>query len=278
MKRSWIAAGTVVAVALAALIGVKAPPELAQVLNLAGITLPPELIQREDAPAPALVQTEGLPDTAGSFGTAKNWLYDKVFHDIRRTFYCGCAYDENRRVDWKSCGYKIREDNVRAARVEAEHVVPAYWIGYTRPCWRTLVCSTNNGERFKGRDCCQDIDPVFRAAHNDLHNLRPAVGEINGDRSNYRFGMVQTDAREYGDCVFKVDTELRRAEPPPQVRGDIARISFYMEKTYGVRLSRQQRQLFEVWHRQDPPDAWEKDYNRRIKAIQGNGNPFVEGG
>ncbi len=278
MKRSWIVAGTVVAIALAALIGVKAPPELAHVLNLVGITLPPELIQREDAAAPALVQTEGLPNTAGSFGTAKNWLYDKVFHDHRSTFYCSCAYDENRRVDWQSCGYKVREDKVRAARVEAEHVVPAYWIGYTRPRWRKQVCSANNGERFKGRNCCEEIDPVFRTAHNDLHNLWPAVGEINGDRSNYRFGMVQTDARDYGHCDFKVDSNLHRAEPPPQVRGDIARISFYMEKAYAVPLSRQQRQLFEAWNRQDPPDAWEKERNRRIKAIQGNGNPFVEGG
>ena len=90
--------------------------------------------------------------------------------------------------------------------------------------------------------------------------------------------MVQTDARDYGHCNFKVDSDLRRAEPPPQVRGDIARISFYREKTYAVPLSRQQRQLFEAWNRQDPPDAWGKERNRRIKAIQGNDNPFVEGG
>ena len=34
-----------------------------------------------------------LPDTAGSFTTAKNWLYDRVHFDHMTTFYCGCDYD-----------------------------------------------------------------------------------------------------------------------------------------------------------------------------------------
>jgi deoxyribonuclease-1 len=51
---------------------------------------------------------------------------------------------------------------------------------------------------------------------------------------------------------------------------------FYMEDTYGFRLSRQDRQLFTAWSRQDPPDTWEIERDRRIKAIQGLGNRFVE--
>ncbi len=32
----------------------------------------------------------------------------------------------------------------------------------------------------------------------DLHNLVPAVGEINGDRSNYRFGMISGERYRCG--------------------------------------------------------------------------------
>jgi hypothetical protein len=33
-----------------------------------------------------------LPTTAGSFSTAKDWLYEKIYYDQPKTFYCGCDY------------------------------------------------------------------------------------------------------------------------------------------------------------------------------------------
>ena len=65
------------------------------------------------------------------------------------------------------------------------------------------------------------------------------------------------------------------AEPRPEIRGDIARIYFYMADTYGIRLSRQQHRLFEAWGRQDPADTWELKRERRIAEIGGAGNLFV---
>ncbi|MDA0427653.1 endonuclease I family protein, partial [Stutzerimonas frequens] len=101
------------------------------------------------------------------------------------------------------------------------------------------------------------------------------VGELNGDRSNFRFGMIPGEPRAYGACDFEVDFKQRVAEPPESVRGDIARTYFYMEDQYGLRISRKQRQLFEAWGRMDPVDAAERARAKRIEAIQGNGNPFV---
>lgn len=40
------------------------------------------------------------------------------------------------------------------------------------------------------------------------------------------------------------DFKIRRADPPHNRRGDIARIYFYMREQYGLRISRQQEQLF----------------------------------
>ncbi len=199
-----------------------------------------------------------------------------MFADNRADFYCGCPFDAAGEPDLAACGYEVQGNGERARRIEAEHVVPAYWIGHTRTCWREPICTDGRGRPFKGRDCCEDIDPVFRAAHNDLHNLWPSIGEVNAERSNFRFGVLSGEPRDYGRCDFEVDRETRRVEPRPEIRGDIARISFYLERTYGVPVSDAQRRLFEVWNKEDPPDAWERERNERIRRIQGRGNPFVE--
>lgn len=110
----------------------------------------------------------------------------------------------------------------------------------------------------------------------DLHNLVPAIGEINGDRSNYSFAMLEGEVRRYGSCDFEVDFKARKVEPAPRIRGDIARTYFYMRKQYGLKISKKQSQLFEAWSKLDPVDEWEVVRNNRIRAIQGNANAYIE--
>lgn len=216
-----------------------------------------------------------LPKSPASFESAKKILYNEIYkgHDV--TFYCGCDYDpKSKIVDWKSCGFIPRKNAERASRIEAEHVMPAHQFGNFRQCWREpkKVCA---GKDVTGRQCCEAEDPLFEAAHNDLHNLFPAVGEVNGDRSNFNWGMVEGNKREYGACPMEVDESIRRAEPPDVVKGNVARVMFYMEDTYGFKLSDQDRQLFTVWSKQDPPDAWEIERNQRIAAVEGKENRFI---
>lgn len=64
----------------------------------------------------------------------------------------------------------------------------------------------------------------------DLYNLVPAVGEINGLRSNYSFAMIPGEKREFGACDMEMKD--RKAEPPPEVKGDIARTYYYMHWAY----------------------------------------------
>ncbi|GGB70761.1 hypothetical protein GCM10011607_34080 [Shewanella inventionis] len=137
--------------------------------------------------------------------------------------------------------------------MEWEHVVSAWEIDHPRQCWQ-------NG----GRRNCEKNEPEFSKMVSDLHNLVPSVGELNGDRSNLRFGMIPNEPRSYGLCDFEVDFKDRRAEPPVNRQGDIARIYFYMRDQYGLRLSRQQTQLFEDWAGMDPVDEWEKVRDLRI--------------
>lgn len=196
-----------------------------------------------------------MAEAPGSFSKAKR-VISKIYSDHQTTFYCGCDYQKiegKLRTDLDSCGYTPRKNANRAARVEWEHVVPAWWIGHQRQCWQE-----------GGRKHCRKTDPVFKRAEADLYNLVPAIGEANGDRSNYRFGMLEGEKRVYGACDFEVNFKQRVAEPAPSVRGDIARTYFYMSDTYNIRLSKQQRRLFEIWDRQDPEDEWERVRKQRI--------------
>lgn len=226
--------------------------------------------------------TTNLPTTASSFSTAKKWLYEKVYYDHPKTFYCGCDYSRSAgqagQINLQSCGVQVRQDQERAQRLEAEHVFPAAQFGNFRPCWREPAqfpaCVKSDGKTLSGRQCCEKVDPLFEAAHNDLYNLFPAEGEINGDRKDYNWGMV-SGVSAYGRCAIKIDASSRRVEPPDAVKGDIARTMFYMADTYGFNLSNQDRQLYTAWSHQDPPDSWEQTRNQRIAAIQGRDNPFI---
>ena len=201
-----------------------------------------------------------------SFNVAKRHGWT-IYADNQVDQYCGCTYTRRgsgARIDLESCGYEIRRNETRASRIEWEHTVPAENLGRQFSCWKE-----------GGRDYCNKTDVDFRNAHNDLHNLIPVLGEVNADRSNYRFDVIPGESSDYGACDFQVDRGTRRAEPPDHMKGDVARIHFYMRDHHGLRLSQQQERLYSIWHRQDPVDIWEQIRDERIRLIQGNSNPWV---
>jgi deoxyribonuclease-1 len=110
----------------------------------------------------------------------------------------------------------------------------------------------------------------------DLHNLFPSVGCVNAARSNFNFEELGIASQPFGPtCPMKFAG--RKVEPPARVKGVVARAYLYMDDAYGeYRMSRQQKRLMETWDSMYPPDAWECERNRRIRRVQGNGNPFVE--
>lgn len=207
-----------------------------------------------------------------SFEAAKVLARQQVYHDRadQGTFYCGCRWEWAGRsgglVDHQSCGYQTRAQANRAARIEWEHIVPASLFGQQRQCWQQ-----------GGRSNCKNTDPVFNAMEANLHNLTPAVGEINADRSNFRFGMLPGTGYRHGQCDFKVEFSERTVEPRDEVKGKIARVWFYMHDHYDLRMSNAQQRLLMAWDRQFPPSAWERERDRRISRLMGHANPFVTG-
>lgn len=208
-----------------------------------------------------------------NFRDAKIDMRNHVYYDQTKvgTFYCGCqwrwtAESSSGRTKLSSCGYVIRSERQRAERIEWEHIVPAFNFGRARVCWQK-----------GGRDYCKRTDPVFNAMEADMHNLAPAIGEVNGNRSNYNFGVVGRSSVDYGQCQIKIDFKNRVAEPPDAVKGQVARTYFYMHDSYNLPMSRQQQQLYLAWSKQFPVTDWERLRDTRIAKIMGFSNPFVTG-
>lgn len=203
-----------------------------------------------------------------SFSQAKKEAL-KIYHDHPVSFYCGCdiAWQGKKGTpDLQTCGYQVRKQQTRASRIEWEHVVPAWQFGHQRQCWQQ-----------GGRKNCTKNDTIFRSMEADLHNLTPAIGEVNGDRSNYNFSQWNgVEGESYGRCEMQVDFKQRKVMPPDRARGSIARTYLYMSQNYGFQLSKSQTQLMQAWNRQYPADEWECKRDQRIAKVQGNHNPFVQ--
>jgi len=243
-------------------------------------------------PAPGLARpdfTAGPADAERAFWTwerakrnsARIWESQIPGTGLYESFYCGCQIyrkgDSGGRVDPETCDYRTRKDSTRAGRLEWEHIVPAAVIGAGRSCWSDGApeCTDKDGAPFKGRACCLIADPDFNLAATDPVNLVPAVGEVNGDRSDFPFGLLSGESRSYGACDMEIDPHLRIAEPPDSRRGDIARIWAYMSMAYGIRISPGAARLYTDWSRADPVDEEEIRINRAIRAAGHRPNPFV---
>ena len=115
-----------------------------------------------------------------------------------------------------------------------------------------------------------DTNPSSKHVGSDLHNLKPANPSENSSRGNKYFDWTTTSV-SYA--------------PRDEVKGDIARILFYMVVMYDY-LSLQNRMpsTYEMaflntllqWHEDDPVDDFERNRNEVIYTHQKNRNPFID--
>ncbi len=209
----------------------------------------------------------------------------------RVDLYCGCTFlpepGRGLRVDLASCGYSPARDAARAQRIEWEHAVPAAAFGRTFVEWRegSDRCVDRKKRRYRGRKCAR-TSPEFARMEGDLHNLFPVVGEVNGLRGDLPMGVLDppgsstahagaAGSLHFGACGSTIEAGVFL--PRREVRGDLARAYKYMNAAYPDRglVDDAHRALFDRWDTEDPPDAWERERNRRIAERQGNANPFI---
>ena len=125
--------------------------------------------------------------------------------------------------------------------------------------------------------------------YSDVHNLKPADASVNVARSNKDFDNGGVQHEEATECYYTDSTwEARDA-----VKGDVARIIFYMatryeggdgeidlevvdwNNTYPNAKHGKLSTLLE-WNLQDPPDEFERNRNNAIFSFQHNRNPFID--
>lgn len=120
------------------------------------------------------------------------------------------------------------------------------------------------------RQCLRDSAEYNRIA-SDLHNIVPADSYFEMKRTNTVFGALDTDI-EANDCGIK--RMMHIIEPPAEVRGDIARVIFYMHQTYNLPIIGSPAVL-EAWDKMDPPSSDEIQRSKQVYELQGNANPLV---
>lgn len=124
----------------------------------------------------------------------------------------------------------------------------------------------------------------------DLHHLRPTDVSVNGARGNLDFDMGGTPNSEAPLC--KADSDSW--EPRDSVKGDVARMLFYMAVRYEGEHGELNLELNELtsnttgpymgklsvllqWNAQDPVDNFERNRNDIIyNNYQHNRNPFID--
>jgi len=202
-----------------------------------------------------------------SFSRSKRLLATEVYPTHQKAFYSNCDYKIRGKKlipIHSTCGFKYRKNRNRSKRIEWEHIVPAWHFGHQLRCWQK-----------GGRMNCRETNTKFREMEADMHNLVPAIGEINGDRSNFKFGMIQGESRVYGKVNIEIDFSSKKVEPNRYLYGDIARTYLYMRDRYGLRISKSQEKMFIAWNNLDPVTRWERKRNKIIKKLQGNDNIYV---
>jgi endonuclease I len=125
--------------------------------------------------------------------------------------------------------------------------------------------------------------------HGDVHNLKPADGSVNVAKSNKDFDNGGTQHSEATGCYYTDSTWEARDE----VKGDIARIIFYMATRYEGNDGESDLEVVDwnntypnaehgklstllEWNLQDPPDEFERNRNNVICSFQKNRNPFID--
>ncbi len=126
-------------------------------------------------------------------------------------------------------------------------------------------------------------------AGTDAHHIRPTDASVNSSRGNLDFDNGGSQHPEATGCYFDSDSW----EPRDEVKGDVARMIFYMEirydgsdgmpnlsvvdevDTYPAPEHGKLSTLLE-WHEQDPPDDFEMNRNEVIYSYQENRNPFID--
>jgi endonuclease I len=138
-------------------------------------------------------------------------------------------------------------------------------------------------------------DDPAPGAGTDAHHLRPEDPSVNSAKGNKDFDMGGTPVASAPECNSTSNTW----EPRDEVKGDVARMIFYMATRYLGENGEPNLQIVDytpsidppgtgqqpfygklstliIWNLQDPPNNFERHRNEVIFLFQDNRNPFID--
>lgn len=133
---------------------------------------------------------------------------------------------------------------------------------------RTSVKGTWDGGTTWNREHVWPQSKLNGASKSDLHNLKPSDPRVNSSRGNSPFVNGSGTYKIIGSGFY----------PGDEVKGDIARIIFYMITRYSqLNINTMgSLEMFIRWHIEDPVDEAEIYRNEVLYAEQENRNPFID--
>lgn len=137
------------------------------------------------------------------------------------------------------------------------------------------------------------LDPDDEGPGTDAHHLRPCDISVNLARSNKDFDNGGEEYLKYGTIPTGCYSDENSWEPRDEVKGDVARMIFYMVVRYeDYPMEIDLEAVDEVntapdpehgklstlleWHQEDPPNDFEINRNEIIYDYQDNRNPFID--
>ena len=216
----------------------------------------------------------------GKSGAALKTALGKIINPHTNVGYDGLfsAYEKTDKRpdgkvrDWYSCttNYNFSDHNSYKKEGDCynrEHSVPQSWFG----------------------------SGVIKS---DVVHVVPTDGYVNNRRSNYPFGEVSNITYQSNQGYSKLGSCKTEGysgtvfEPNDAIKGDIARIYFYMVTCYESNATGWGHDVFTSsaypgietwalnmflrWSKQDPIDAVELARNSAVYEVQGNRNPYVD--
>jgi len=127
-------------------------------------------------------------------------------------------------------------------------------------------------------------------AYRDAHHLRPCDISVNSSRGTKDFDNGGEQHHEATECYYTSTSW----EPRDAVKGDVARMMFYMATRYEGENDDPDLELVDYtgtetntpffgklstlmeWNEEDPVDDFERNRNEVVFSSQGNRNPFVD--
>lgn len=229
-------------------------------------------------PQPAFDSNSYYAPTSGLSGESLASTLNSIIRNHQYYSYTPCTWvmleqaDEDPQDPNSVIGFYTRRSILKSQRDQGGNT-PDYWN-------REHIWPKNHGFPNKSQ-----------YGYTDGHALRATDKSVNADRADHDFAEGGTSHWECSGCKLTSNTW----EPPDEVKGDTARMMFYMAVRYdggdnsGVsdltlvdritsvgELSMGDLCDLMAWHLEDPVSAAEQSRNDIIYSWQGNRNPFID--